>query len=120
MEDPKKHIEIDTSRRDFILAAVMAASAGTAACNPFSKDKEGVVPSGEKVKLLSVDGEIIEVDRAYIKPVPNMPTVSRSEERVGVPGKKFVMVIDLSRCKNLKNARKTVTMPTTSIPGRIG
>ena len=65
--------------------------------------REGeVVPSGEKVKLLSVDGEIIEVDRAFLKPVPDMPPVSNSEARKGIPGKKFVMVIDLSRCKNVK------------------
>ena len=61
--------------------------------------------SGEKVKLLSVDGEVIEVDKAYLKPVPDLPTLTNSEERKGIPGKKFVMVIDLSRCKNLKKCQ---------------
>ena len=61
-----------------------------------------VKASGEKVKLLSVDGEIIEVDKAFLKPVPHMPSVSNEEARKGIPGKKFVMVIDLSRCKNVK------------------
>jgi Fe-S-cluster-containing dehydrogenase component len=103
----EKRYELDTTRRDFILAAVFAAtSAGTAACNPFSKGKEEVIPSGDKVKLLSVNGEIIEVDRAYIKPVPDMPSVSNAEARQGIPGKKFVMVIDLSRCKNLKKCQE--------------
>ena len=53
------------------------------------------------MKLLSVDGEIIEMDKAFLKPVPDLPRVSNSEERKGIEGKKFVMVIDLSRCKNV-------------------
>ncbi|HEX3080559.1 MAG TPA: 4Fe-4S dicluster domain-containing protein [Puia sp.] len=53
------------------------------------------------VKLLSVDGEVIEVDEAFLKPV-DLPPVSNLEERKGIPGKKFVMVIDLSRCKSVK------------------
>ncbi len=35
-----------------------------------------------------------------------MAVLSQHEQRVGVPGRKFVMVVDLSRCKN---ARKCVT-----------
>jgi Fe-S-cluster-containing dehydrogenase component len=34
--------------------------------------------------------------------VPDLPPVSNSEARKGIEGKKFVMVIDLSRCKNVK------------------
>ena len=75
------------------------------ACNaktPHLHSEEDLVASGEKVKLLSVDGNIIEVDKAFLKPVPHMPSVSNEEARKGIPGKKFVMVIDLSRCKNVK------------------
>jgi Fe-S-cluster-containing dehydrogenase component len=53
------------------------------------------------VKLLSVDGEVIEIDKAFLKPVPDLPAVSNAEERKGIAGKKFVMVIDLARCKNV-------------------
>jgi molybdopterin-containing oxidoreductase family iron-sulfur binding subunit len=92
----------NTSRREFIAAGLLATVA--AACNeshsPFHA--EGIEPSGEKVKLLSVDGNIIEVDRSFLKPLPAMPAVSNEEARKGIPGKKFVMVIDLSRCKNVK------------------
>ena len=65
-----------------------------------------VVASGKKVKLLSVDGDVIEVDEAFLKPVPQMPAVSNSESRLGIEGKKFVMVIDLSRCKNLRKCEE--------------
>ena len=97
----------DTSRRDFLIASLLAgAAAGCSNKNPFTPDAgQEVLPSGEKVKLLSVDGEIIEVDKAFLKPVPEVHPVSNAEARVGIPGKKFVMVIDLSRCKNLKKCQ---------------
>lgn len=99
--------EVNTSRRQFLIGGVTTALA-MAGCkeekHPFSTTDE-VVLTGEKVQLLSVDGEIIEVDRAYLKPVPDLPKLTNSEERKGIPGKKFVMVIDLSRCKNLKKCQ---------------
>ena len=90
----------ENSRREF-LATTLLAGAALAGCggNPFTPDEvTDVKPSGEMVKLLSVDGEIIEVDKAFLKPVPEMPSVPNSEARVGIPGKKFAMVIDLSNC----------------------
>jgi len=95
----------DTSRRDFIVTGLLAgvAAAGCTDKNPFTPDAaHQITPSGETVKLLSVDGEIIEMDKAFLKPVPDLPPVSNSEARKGIAGKKFVMVIDLSRCKNVK------------------
>ena len=98
----------ENSRRDF-LATTLIAGAALAGCgskSPFTpEDIADIKPSGEMVKLLSVDGEIIEVDKAFLKPVPSMPTVSNEEARIGIPGKKFAMVIDLSRCKNLKKCQ---------------
>ena len=94
------------SRRAFLAAGLLTTAA--VACNsnksPFLP-ADGVEASGEKIKLLSVDGEIIEVDKAFLKPVPHMPSVSNAEERKGIDGKKFVMVIDLARCKNLKKCQ---------------
>lgn len=96
----------NTSRRDFLLAGLMtAAAAGCSdSTNPFTPET-AVAPSGEKVKLLSVTGEIIEVDKAFLKPVPDTPHLSNADERKGIPGKKFVMVIDLARCKNLRKCQ---------------
>jgi molybdopterin-containing oxidoreductase family iron-sulfur binding subunit len=96
------------SRRDFLAAGLMAGlAAGCAKADPFSNAAaaEGMIGSGEKVKLLSVDGQIIEVDKAFLKPVPDVPKVSNEAARIGIPGKKFVMVIDLARCKNLKKCQ---------------
>ena len=97
----------DTSRREFLAAAGLLATAAVTGCatkeNPFQPDAaDGLKPSGKKIKLLSVDGEVIEVDEAFLKPVPHLPPVSNEQARIGIPGKKFVMVIDLSRCKSVK------------------
>jgi molybdopterin-containing oxidoreductase family iron-sulfur binding subunit len=95
----------NSSRKEF-LAAVAATGLALAGCstkkNPFVPEGGEAMASGGKVKLLSIDGEVIEVDRSFLKPVPELPGVSNDEARQGIPGKKFVMVIDLSRCKNLK------------------
>jgi molybdopterin-containing oxidoreductase family iron-sulfur binding subunit len=91
------------SRRAFIAAGLLTTAA--VACNsnksPFNPE-DAVEASGKKIKLLSIDGEVIEVDQAFLKPVPHMPPVTNTEARQGIPGKKFVMVIDLARCKNVK------------------
>ncbi len=95
-----------SSRREFIAAGLLAGlAAGCSTKHPFIPQDENVKASGEMVKLLSVDGEIIEVDKAFLKPVPDTPHVSNAEERKGIAGKSFVMVIDLSRCKNLKKCQ---------------
>ena len=99
----------NNSRRDFLLSGIAATGviAGCASkANVFEQSfEEQVKPSGKMVKLLSVDGEVIEVDEAYLKPIPEMPTITNAEERIGIPGRKFVMVIDLSRCKSLKKCQ---------------
>src|SRR5260370_41979679 len=97
------------SRREFLKGALLAATATAVACadkDPFNAAGENATQaSGEKVKLLSVTGEIIEVDKAYLKPIPETSHVSNEEARKGIPGKKFVMVIDLAHCHNLKKCQ---------------
>lgn len=96
----------NTSRRDFIAAGLMLGAMAGCKHNPFEGDgAEAKELSGEKVKLLSIDGEVIEVDKSLLKPVPDLPSVSNTEARRGIAGKKFVMVIDLSRCKNAKKCQ---------------
>ncbi len=98
MEKMKKH---NPSRRKFLKLG-MAAGAGTVAAgglmslSSFKKNE-----SGEKVKLLTTDGKMIEVDKSHIS--NKIP--SKKETREGIPGRKFTMVIDLAKCKN---ARKCV------------
>ena len=97
-----------TSRRAFITGGLSGAACASCSCGKNeSAEKVEKLPqaSGEKVKLLSVNGEVIEIDRAFLKPVPDLPQPSNAEERKGIEGKKFVMVIDLARCKNVGACR---------------
>lgn len=74
--------------------------------NPFrAAADETVVETGEMVQLLSVDGYVIEIDKAYLKPVPDISAPMSINGRESIEGRKFVMVIDLSRCKNLKKCQ---------------
>jgi molybdopterin-containing oxidoreductase family iron-sulfur binding subunit len=109
-----------TSRRQFLAAGILGSvAAGCTSKNPFdSYAGDDVKASGETVKLLSVDGEIIEMDKAFLKPVPDLPHISNSEERIGIEGKKFVMVIDLSRCKNVGACKKACNHAHQLNPGQ--
>jgi molybdopterin-containing oxidoreductase family iron-sulfur binding subunit len=92
------------SRRDFIKLGVLAGGtliAGGVAKSAFSGSADE--KSGEKVKMLTQDGKLVEVDKSSIQPVGRY--ISPKESRQGIPNRKFVMVIDLARCKN---ARKCI------------
>ncbi len=93
-------------RRDFLKVGalgVAAAACGSAVCSCGKHQPE----AGEKVKLLSPEGELVEIDSAHLRHVHLHKTVavSKEEARQGIPGRKFVMVIDLAKCRN---ARKCV------------
>lgn len=98
----------DKGRRDFIkkttIAAVATTACGSLVCSCSSKH-EHHKESG-KVKLLSQDGEIVEIDSSHLDHANHMVMASKEQARQGIPGRKFVMVIDLARCKN---ARKCVS-----------
>jgi len=100
----------DKSRRDFLktaaVATIAATTCGSVACSCGGKKTEQAA-SGEKIKLLSPDGQLVEIDSSYIQAHHHHASVVTSAEaRNGIPGRKFVMVIDLARCKN---ARKCVS-----------
>lgn len=99
----KQEETIDKSRRDFLktaaIATVATATCGSLACSCSSKK----APAGDKVKLLSPTGEIVEIDSAYLNHQEHMSIVSKLEAREGIAGKKFVMVVDLSQCKNARS-----------------
>lgn len=94
-----------SSRRKFIrkfgLSLGSVAVAGTA----MAAGKASADESGEKVKLLSADGKLVEVDRASIRMARAETREQIKKSYKGIPDRKFVMVIDLAKCKN---ARKCV------------
>jgi Fe-S-cluster-containing dehydrogenase component len=92
--------DLKKSRRDFmklgLAATAITCGAGIAACKK-TKDK---------VTLLSVDGRLVEVDEDQVNPVSEKEELTTINGKKGIPGRKFVMVIDLARCNN---ARKCVS-----------
>ena len=85
-----------SSRRQFLKAGVTAS--GVAAT---SVALVNVPDNNETVQLLSPEGQLVEVDASQVTPViPDHVMVTNDEAREGMKGRKFVMVIDLGRCKN--------------------
>lgn len=91
-------------RRSFIKKGAAVGAAAAAGLTGWVAN-QAVNETGEKVKLLSTDGQVVEVDKAYLKlaSVENAADLAKNTTgREPVPGRKFVMVIDLGRCRNAK------------------
>lgn len=91
----------NNSRRKFLKLGLIsgvsvAASATLASCSGDEK-----LESGEKMRLLTPDGKIVEVDAVHLNKYPEA-IITPKESREGIPNKKFVMVIDLAKCSNAR------------------
>ena len=92
-------------RRSFIKYGLTSGAVLLAGATAFIQKTKGAKASGNKVKVLTTDGELMEVDQSDVN--ESNPSSDLSDDaRKGIPGKQFVMVIDLSRCKN---ARKCIS-----------
>jgi molybdopterin-containing oxidoreductase family iron-sulfur binding subunit len=97
----KKKKEDNTASRRSFLKLGLTAGAGALAGGSVIAGLNSETKSGEKVKVLTTDGKVVEVDKEDIKPDKQV----KKEARQGIPGRKFVMVVDLAKCAN---ARKCV------------
>jgi molybdopterin-containing oxidoreductase family iron-sulfur binding subunit len=57
-------------------------------------------PSGETMELMTTDGTLIEVDTSEVMEVAHNHHNMDYNVREGMPNRKFVMVVDLAKCKN--------------------
>ena len=106
-----KNKEDKDTRRKFLKnslalgAAALATGSGAALAH---KNTNGAEAGGktEKVKVLTTEGKVVEIERPIneCKIEPCESPVGKAA-RQGIPGRSFVMVIDLARCKN---ARKCI------------
>ncbi len=95
----------EAGRRNFLKLGALAAGltvVGGGLQKVFSDEKE----SGEKVKVLTTDGKLVEVDAAHIKKAHSCCTAPTGNAREGIPNKKWVMVINLARCKDALKCQK--------------
>lgn len=94
------------TRRDFLkistLLGVGTASFGSL-LSSCSNDKSETTKSGDTVKVLTPEGKLVEIDSSHLH---HCKPIKPEEAREGIPGRKFVMVIDLAKCNN---ERKCVT-----------
>ncbi|UCH15640.1 MAG: 4Fe-4S dicluster domain-containing protein [Bacteroidales bacterium] len=99
----KKRKKSKSSRRKFIRTGITLGAltvTGSGIVSSLAKEEE---QDSEKIKLLNQDGKLVEVASSKIK-LYHKPAVSK-KARKGISGRKFVMVIDLSKCGN---ARKCI------------
>ncbi len=86
------------SKRKFFELGIkfgLVATAGSVIASKGLSDKKN---SDELVELMSTDGHLIKVPANEVQEVSLKP--ANYNPRVGFPGKKFVMVVDLAKCKN--------------------
>ena len=89
------------NRRNFLKLSLLAGGAAVTGLGVNSLLGQDKPAEGEKVKVLTTDGKLVEVDSSHLKESPSCGShVSNAEAREGIPGRKFVMVVDLSRCRN--------------------
>lgn len=99
---------LESSRRDFLKkvgivgAASVAGGAAIYSGYRFEKAKK----NDETVKVLTEDNRLVEVPRDQMKDYKPGLKVLQTRGREGIEGKRWVMVIDLSKCRN---ARKCVS-----------
>lgn len=92
------------SRRNFLKNSALLGAGAIAGAGVLSSCSEnGSESTGEKVKLLTATGELVEVDPSQIKKVRKEKLSELQERgREGLVGHHWVMVIDLSNCKNAR------------------
>ena len=57
--------------------------------------------SGEKMELMTTDGKLIQVDSSDVMEIERSQNEDEKYNvREGIPNRKFVMVVDLAKCKN--------------------
>jgi Fe-S-cluster-containing dehydrogenase component len=95
--------ESSNGRRSFLKTGLTLGAGAVIGTALLKSDDGQAQESGEKIKLLTQDGKLVEVDKKHLSVDPRPAT--GEDARQGIPGRKFVMVIDLARCKN---ARKCV------------
>jgi len=102
-EKPKKN-----SRRDFLqqlgmvgVGSILGGSAILAGINYDRKKTES-----QRIRVLTAENELLEIEKSdttkVIKSKYENLTYLQKQGRDGIAGKRFVMVIDLSKCKNAR------------------
>ena len=106
-EIPGQDLDNKNSRRTFFkkfgLVGAAAAAGGAAIYSGYKYEE--TKPGHDFVKVLTADNRLVEVPRDSIKDIKVDLTRLQLQGREGLKGHRWVMVIDLSKCRN---ARKCI------------
>ncbi len=99
-----KRTNTDASERRNFLKLFAAGGIGAFSLKHILSLISGKNETGEKLTALTPDGKLVRVLKSQVEAHMHH-SVSPKETRKGIPGKKFVLVVDLARCRN---ARKCI------------
>jgi molybdopterin-containing oxidoreductase family iron-sulfur binding subunit len=100
-----KKSKVDSSERRKFFKLFITGGLGILASKKIFTSIQNNSGEDEKLTVLTTDGKLIKVLKSQVEEMHHHPPVTRTEARKGIPGKKFVLVVDLSRCRN---ARKCI------------
>ena len=101
----KKNEKPENSRRKFLKSFGAGVGAASLAGAGMLAGTSAYASTGKKVKVLTAEGKLVEVDQEALMEVKPDTEKMREIAREGLPNRKFVMVVDLARCAN---ARKCI------------
>ncbi|NNC94229.1 MAG: 4Fe-4S dicluster domain-containing protein [Chitinophagales bacterium] len=110
-KDNQPIVENAASRRNFLKFSIASGALAMLSQIGELPAQENGDGSGEKVRLLNSEGKLVEVDKSAIKPLTEnelntIVSENRKRARKGIEGRKWVMVIDLARCKHALNCQE--------------
>ena len=96
------------SRREFLqtlgIAGIGTVVSGAAVWAGINYDKKK--SAGDRVRVLTAENELVEIERSAAKSIIKTPaenfTYLQKQGRDGLAGRRFVMVVDLSKCRNAR------------------
>lgn len=104
MEDNTENFD-QNSRRNFLKDLGLVGLGGFAfGASLYAAKLYEDKKKGDTLKLLTADGRVVEVDELMVRDIDKEYLAElQSRGREGIPGKSWVMVIDLSKCRNARN-----------------
>ena len=91
----------NSSRRNFLKSGLFIGAGALTTAGLFKAiANTNAEETGKKIRLLTQEGKIVEVEESVLNTIEQ--NLTEKEIKVGIPGRKFVMVIDLAKCKNVR------------------
>lgn len=100
-----KYDKTKSNRRKFLKNSIIAGGSAVLAGKIISGTSLQA-GDGEKVKVLTADGKVVEVDKSQVSAQATDERSIIQQAREGIPHRKFVMVIDLSKCKHAQKCKE--------------